>query len=216
MVTPEGAEIDVADDVTGWTPQQVYDILRPNAYQLGLIGPHLTVKVQTLYPSSTATSAGMSGANYTTFGAIIYLDARPDRTFTDRPDYTIAHEYGHAWTMYHLYITQQGDWTPWLLARHQRADVAGPPALRGEDRELPDHVAPSQDVDDQVPASRRAGTDREEPVHDQMKGVSRIRLVEDDLPLREGALLPRTAPDRTSSSRYSNSRFSLVGVLLRR
>jgi hypothetical protein len=117
MVTPEGATIQIYSDVSGWTAQRVYDLLKLNAYQLGLIGPHLTVKVQTQYASSTATSAGTTGAVYTTFRATLYLDADPGTVFPMRPDSVVAHEYGHVWTMYHLYLTQQGSWSAWLSAR---------------------------------------------------------------------------------------------------
>jgi hypothetical protein len=117
MVTPEGTTIQIASDVNGWTAQRIYDLLKPNAYQLNLIGPSLTVKVQTQYANWTATSAGTSGALFTSFRATIYLDARPTGVFVDRPDTIVAHEYGHAWTLYHLYITHQKDWTPWLIER---------------------------------------------------------------------------------------------------
>jgi Bacterial Ig domain len=117
LVTPEGATVQISSTVTGWTAQQVYNLLRPNASDLGLVGPHLTVKVQTQYASSTSTSAGTSGGVYATFRATIYLNASPGTVFATRPDSVLAHEYGHAWTMYHLYITNQGDWTPWLTAR---------------------------------------------------------------------------------------------------
>jgi hypothetical protein len=117
LVTPEGLTIDIAPEVTGWTAQQIYDILKPSAYQLDLLGPSLTIKVQTQYPSSATTSAGTSGGVYTNFKAIIYLDARSTAGFGVRPDYTVAHEYGHAWTLYHYYLTHQGDWTPYLQVR---------------------------------------------------------------------------------------------------
>jgi hypothetical protein len=117
MVTPEGVTIQIYSGVSGWTAQQIYDLLKPSAYQLGLIGPHLTIKVQTTTPSSTATSAGTTGSAYTSFNAVLYLDADPNTVFPLRPDSVVAHEYGHVWTMYHLYITEQGDWTPWLQAR---------------------------------------------------------------------------------------------------
>jgi hypothetical protein len=116
MVTPEGATIDVASDVTGWTAQQVYDVLKPNAFQLDLIGPNLTVKVQTQYASQTSTSAGTSGGVYTTFRATIYLNSASGG-FTRNPEVTLAHEYGHAWTLYHLHLTHQKDWTSWLEER---------------------------------------------------------------------------------------------------
>jgi hypothetical protein len=116
MVTPEGATIEVAADVTTWTAQQVYDLLTPNAFQLTRIGPSLTVKVQTAYASQTSTSAGTTGDRYTSFRATIYLNPTTGG-FSRNPDVTLAHEYGHAWSMYHLYLTQQKDWTPWLQER---------------------------------------------------------------------------------------------------
>jgi Bacterial Ig domain len=117
LVTPEGATIQVATGVTGWTAQQVYDLLKPNAYQLALIGPHLTVKVQATYNTFTTTSAGTSGGVYASFNATMYLDARSNSLLLTRPDATIAHEYGAVWAMYHLYLTEQGSWAPWLQAR---------------------------------------------------------------------------------------------------
>jgi hypothetical protein len=117
LVTPEGATIQIYSGVSGWTAQQVYDLLKPNAYQLALIGPHLTIKVQTTYNTFTTTSAGTSGGVYASFNATMYLNASSNSLLLTRPDATIAHEYGAVWSMYHLYLTEQGSWTPWLQAR---------------------------------------------------------------------------------------------------
>jgi hypothetical protein len=117
LITPEGAKILVYSDVAGWTAQQVYDLLKPNAYELDKIGPSLTVKVQTTNASQTSTSAGATGGVYDYFRATISLQAKSGSTFASRPDQIVAHEYGHAWTMYHLYMTRQADWSPWLSAR---------------------------------------------------------------------------------------------------
>lgn len=123
MITPEGVTIIVDADVTGWTPQAVYDILKPNASQLNLLGPTLTVQVQTATFSSTASGVSGSPTNgYYNFQAKIALDARPDRVFSSRPDKVIAHEYGHAWTMYHLYLSQRGAWSRYLAARGLSSD----------------------------------------------------------------------------------------------
>src|SRR5207302_3963074 len=73
LVSPGGVTIQVYSGVTGWTAQQVYDFLEPNAYQLGLIGPHLTIKVQTTCSTFTTTSAGTRGGVYTSFNATMYL-----------------------------------------------------------------------------------------------------------------------------------------------
>jgi hypothetical protein len=129
LVTPEGATIQILSGVSGWTAQQVYDLLKPNAYQLALIGPHLTIKVQTTYNTFTTTSAGTNGGVYTTFNAALYLDARSSSLLWTRPDATVAHEYGAVWSMYHLYLTEQGSWTPWLQAR----GLLGDPRLDSSD-----------------------------------------------------------------------------------
>jgi Bacterial Ig domain len=122
MVTPEGATIDVSSDVPGWTAQQIYDLLKPNAYQLSLLGPTLAIKVQTQYVSMTTTGVSEVGGVYENYHATIYLDARAGMIFNDRPDYTIAHEYGHAWSTYHLYMTENGDWSRWLNLRGIASD----------------------------------------------------------------------------------------------
>jgi Bacterial Ig domain len=129
LVTPEGATILIASNVTNFTAQQIYDLLKPNAYQLGLIGPHLTVRVQTTYNTFTTTSAGTSGGVYTSYSASMYLDASSNSLLLTRPDATIAHEYGAVWSMYHLYLTEQGNWNPWLQAR----GLLGNPLLDSSD-----------------------------------------------------------------------------------
>jgi hypothetical protein len=117
LITPEGATIQIYSGVTGWTAQQVYDLLKPNAYQLALIGPHLTIKVQTQYVSSTTAGASESNGVYSNYSATTYLQATSTSNFNSRPDFVMAHEYGHVWTLYHLYLTEQNDWDPWLSAR---------------------------------------------------------------------------------------------------
>jgi hypothetical protein len=113
--------IEIASNVTGWTPQQIDDLLKPNAYQLSLVGPRLTIRVQTQYSSQTATSAGGSGGLYTSYSAVIYLKA-DSNAFVQQPQSVLAHEYGHAWTLYHFYLTQQGSWASWLAFRGLAAD----------------------------------------------------------------------------------------------
>jgi hypothetical protein len=122
LVTPEGATIEIATGVSGWTTQQVYDLLKPNAYELSLIGPSLTVEVQTQYATDTSTGVAEVGGVYQNYKAIIYLQATPSSVFTTRPDYAIAHEYGHAWATYHLYMTHAGDWSSYLNFRGIASD----------------------------------------------------------------------------------------------
>jgi hypothetical protein len=120
MVTPEGVRIEVSS-AGGWTAQQIYDMLLGSARQLALIGPNLTIKVQDTYASQTVTSASASGGVYTSFRATIYLKG-VSSTFVSQPDAVLAHEYGHAWSLYHLYMTQNGDWSRFLKARWTSAD----------------------------------------------------------------------------------------------
>lgn len=120
MVTPEGVTIDV-NSAGPWTAQQIYDLLKPSALQLNLVGPHLTIRVQDTYSSQTTTSATKSGGVYTAFSATIYLKG-VNSTFSVQPDAQIAHEYGHAWTLYHLYIDHNGIWSSYLQARWTMAD----------------------------------------------------------------------------------------------
>jgi hypothetical protein len=120
MVTPEGVTIDV-NSAGPWTAQQIYDLLKPSALQLNLIGPHLTIKVQDTYGSQTTAAASKTGGVYTSFNAIIYLKG-VNSTFAVQPDAQIAHEYGHAWTLYHLYIDHNGDWSSYLQARWSTTD----------------------------------------------------------------------------------------------
>jgi hypothetical protein len=117
LVTPEGATIQISSDVAGWTAQQVYDLLKANALELSRIGPSLTVKVQTTYATGTSASASQTNGVYGNYRATMYLQALPGTVFSERPDDVVAHEYGHVWTLYHLYVSHGGDWSPYLSAR---------------------------------------------------------------------------------------------------
>ncbi|HEX6701904.1 MAG TPA: Ig-like domain-containing protein [Gaiellaceae bacterium] len=122
LVTPEGVTIQIYSGATGWTAQQIYSLLKANALELGRIGPTLTVRLQTQYASSTSASASETNGAYGNFKAIMSLQAAPGSVFTDRPDAIVAHEYGHVWTLYHLYMSQQGEWTKYLAARGIASD----------------------------------------------------------------------------------------------
>jgi len=125
LVTPEGATINIYSDAVGWTAQQVYDLLKPNAYQLDVIGPTLTIDVTAQYASQTTTSASSSNGVWGNYHATITLQANGTSAFATRPDAIAAHEYGHAWTNYYYYVRWQRDWTPWL----QERGLAGNPLL---------------------------------------------------------------------------------------
>ena len=78
--------------------------------ELARIGPKLTIRVQPTYVSSTATGVSEVGGVYSNFQATIYLQAKSGTTFSAYPDNVVAHEYGHAWSMFHLYMTHTGNW----------------------------------------------------------------------------------------------------------
>jgi len=117
LVTPEGVTIQVYSDVSGWTAQQIADLLKANALELASIGPRLTVKVQTTYASSNSVSVSQTNGVYSNFRATIYLKATAGTVFPTRPDDVMAHEYGSVWALYHLYYSHRGDWSLWLSAR---------------------------------------------------------------------------------------------------
>jgi hypothetical protein len=120
MVTPEGVSIDI-NSAGGWTTDQIYSILKANALDLSTVGPHLTIEVQDTYSSQTSTGAVSSGGHYVSFSATIYLKG-VNSNFALSPDAGIAHEYGHAWTLYNLYMTHNGDWSSFLSTRWVSAD----------------------------------------------------------------------------------------------
>jgi hypothetical protein len=118
--SPEGVAINV-NTAGPWTISQIYSILKANGYQLDLVGPTLTINVQDTYASQTTTWANASGGVYNAFGATIWLKGI-DSNFATAPDSQETHEYGHAWTLYHLYLSEQGNWTPYLNERWSSAD----------------------------------------------------------------------------------------------
>ena len=119
-VSPEGVTIDI-NSAGPWTMDQIYSMLKASARDLSLIGPHLTIEVQDTTSSSCAASAGTTNGVYSSFNAIIYLKG-VNSTFSTQPDAQLAHEYGHAWTLYHLYMTHNGDWSSYLSERWTASD----------------------------------------------------------------------------------------------
>jgi hypothetical protein len=119
MTTPEGARIDV-DSAGGWTADEIYQMLKENGLD-SVVGPSLIVKVQDALASQTTFSAQSSGGRYTGFTVTMYLKG-VNSTFASTPDATLGHEFGHAWTLYHLHMSQQGDWSGYLNARGIASD----------------------------------------------------------------------------------------------
>ncbi len=113
-VTPEGVRIAICTTVGGWTTSSIDNLLRPNALDLAVVGPHLTVQVQTGGPSSAGASASCcdAGGHYYGFGAVIVVNPSASSSFSAAPDALMAHEYGHAWTYYWHYMNpvNNGSW----------------------------------------------------------------------------------------------------------
>jgi hypothetical protein len=117
MVTPEGVSISVEGHSREyWTAQGIYDLLDANARDLSKLGPTLTVVVQDTLPSQCSTATVKYDGVYKEFYAKITLQGI-DSGFSKNPNATMAHEYGHAWSWYHIYLTHQGDWTSYFRAR---------------------------------------------------------------------------------------------------
>ena len=74
------------------------------------------MRVQDTYASQTVSSAAQTNGRYSSFSATLYLKG-VSSTFATQPDAQLAHEYGHVWTLFHLYLDRQGDWTSYLDAR---------------------------------------------------------------------------------------------------
>jgi hypothetical protein len=125
MTTPEGAKIEITS-AGSWTAERIHQMLVENGLN-DQIGPSLTVKVQDSVVSQASTSASGVGTRYTSFSATIYLQGR-NSSFASSPDAVLAHEFGHVWTLYHLYLAKQGDWSSYLQAR----GLAGHPKLDTE------------------------------------------------------------------------------------
>lgn len=131
-VSPEGLTIDVNTVRTNvntgklWTIADVYTLFRNETAAPGdfaTVAPTVTVFVQDTSAAATTTLAGSSGGVYSEFEAYIYLGGSGSTTFwSSTPQHVVAHEYGHAWTLYHLYMSNAGDWSSYLNFRWANAD----------------------------------------------------------------------------------------------
>lgn len=111
---PDGTRIEV-NTAGPWTAEQVHAMLVENGLN-AQIGATLTVRVQDDQPSSASVSARREDGRFVGANSVIVLQGIGS-TFANSPDATLAHEFGHVWTLYHLYMTQQGDWGKWLETR---------------------------------------------------------------------------------------------------
>ena len=121
--SPEGLYIEV-NTAGPFTIRRIYAMVLENAAGPGdfaRIAPNVKVRVQDQYASQTTSTARMSNGMYTSFSATLWLKG-VSSTFASQPDSQLSHEYGHVWTMHHLYMGQQGDWSTYLDYRWANAD----------------------------------------------------------------------------------------------
>lgn len=118
--SPEGVTINV--NTTGsWTISQIYSLLKANAIDLNVVGPDLTVDVQDTYGNQTSASAVQMGSTYSGYTATIMLYGAGS-ALAQQPNASIAHEYGHAWSLYYYYLGHGASWTSYAQARWTTAD----------------------------------------------------------------------------------------------
>lgn len=122
--SPEGVVIDIAT-AGPFTVRDVYRMLLENTAavpgDLDRMGPTLTIKVQDQYASSTSTTSVGDGITYDSVRTTMWLQGTGS-SFAMRPDHIFAHELGHAWSLFHLYLDESGDWAGYLAARHLTGD----------------------------------------------------------------------------------------------
>jgi hypothetical protein len=109
------------DSAGSWTIAQVYALLHANALDLDKVGPSLTVNVQDQYTSQTQSSATKYAGKYTNEKSTMWLQG-VNSSFATRPEDTLTHEYGHAWSMYWYYLAHQADWSTYENARWTTSD----------------------------------------------------------------------------------------------
>jgi SdrD B-like protein/flagellar hook capping protein FlgD len=112
---PNGLRVSSYDDVVD--PHEIYDRV-----MLGLVGQEAsTVQILFDYSATSTCQASVSQTNnvYTSYHATIYQNYV---SWLDGYDQGVSHEYGHAWSLFHAYMTQQD---PTLATYLQARGLAG-------------------------------------------------------------------------------------------
>lgn len=116
---PEGLRVESYNDAV--TADEVYAALA--AGTIGAPGGSVVVRFGLGSSSTTTTVVGASDGRYTSFAATAYVAYD---TWLDGGDQVLSHEYGHAWSLYHAYLTQQD---PTLEAYLQARGLAEDPRV---------------------------------------------------------------------------------------
>lgn len=114
---PSGLVVKSYDDVV--SPQEVY-----SSVMAGLVGQEASsVVVHFDYGSrsSTSTSAAQANGQYSGYRASVHIAYE---NWLDSGDMPVAHEYGHAWSLYYAYMVQQDPtMASYLAARGLAGDL---------------------------------------------------------------------------------------------
>jgi hypothetical protein len=134
--------ISIEDEVTWWTPQQVYDQLTAQAPDLSYLQAHkfqLFLHVRsdpvccgpghTMYVRPFTPTPCNAGGNYTTctLVSVITLQANPARCIfsygctggsSQWPEKVVAHEFGHAWIDYFRLKYHGGSYADYIAQRN--------------------------------------------------------------------------------------------------
>jgi hypothetical protein len=113
---PQGLHVEAYNDVVD--PQQVYALLTQG--HLAGEAPWTTVRLDLSSSTVTTTSVGATDGRYTSFTATCFISWG---AWLDRGATAVAHEYGHAWSLYHAYLAQQDpSFAGYLQARQLTGD----------------------------------------------------------------------------------------------
>lgn len=116
-VAPSGLRFHSYNDVV--EARELHEAL--SGALIGAEAPYVRVRFALQPGAMTSASAVRSdGGPYESFAATSYVDYV---SWLDSGDYTLTHEYGHAWSLYHAYIVQQDTtFSSYLRARGLAGD----------------------------------------------------------------------------------------------
>jgi hypothetical protein len=104
FTAPDGLRVLSYNDAV--PARQVHDALRGGSL-LGKEASSVVVRFALTSSSTTSTAATQENGVYTSFSATVNIDYT---SWLDSGDRALFHEYGHAWSLFHAYMTQ-GDTT---------------------------------------------------------------------------------------------------------
>jgi hypothetical protein len=100
FVGPQGLTVESYNDVTD--ARQLYDLLVQGT--VGREATNVVVRLDVSASTVTSTAVGASNGTYDVYSAVCYISWA---TWLDRGAAALAHEYGHAWSLYYAHLVQQ-------------------------------------------------------------------------------------------------------------